>query len=210
MSSTVVHSPKADWRYGDEQRDKYSTYAELAEREIAGRDYKIRVIRRPNSKVAILAPHGGSIERRTSCIATAIAGKEFNLYLFEGLDADGSFDTLHITSHRFNEPSCLNLIANCAAVVAVHGFSGETQEVMLGGLDENLKRRMGAQMALVGIDAKLDEHPYPGLHANNICNRGQRAQGIQLELSDGLRGGADEAAVIQSVRSVLLNISNEF
>ena len=202
-------SPKTSLQGGYDQRDRYATYAELAEREIAGRDYNIRVIRRPNSKVAILAPHGGSIERRTSYIATAIAGEEFNLYLFEGLDEDGSFDTLHITSHRFDEPSCLNMIADCSVVVAVHGFSGGAQKVMLGGLDGNLKRRLGVQMALAGIDVKLDEHPYPGLHANNICNRGQRAQGIQLELSGGLRGGSDEAAVIQSARSVLLNISNE-
>lgn len=202
-------SPQDDLECRNYQKDKYSTYAELAKREIAGTDYNIRVVKRSNSAVAILAPHGGSIERRTSHIATAIAGEDFNLYLFEGLDESGSFDTLHITSHRFDEPSCLNLIANCSVVVAVHGFSGQAQQVMLGGLDATLKKCMGAQMMLAGIDVKLDEHPYPGLHANNICNRGQRAQGIQLELSDGLRGGSHETTMIRSARSALLNISGE-
>ena len=202
-------SPKSALLCASEQQDKYATYAELAEREIAGKDYNIRVVRRPSSKIAVIAPHGGSIERRTSQIASAIAGDEFNLYLFEGLDEDGSFDALHITSHRFDEPSCLNLIADCAVVVAIHGYSGQMQETMLGGLDEKLKHRMGQQMALAGLDVKLDNHPYPGLHENNICNRGQLEQGIQLELSDALRGGSDEPAVIQSTRSVLLKISQE-
>ena len=210
MSNTGMGSPKDALQCASEQQDKYATYAELAEREIVGKNYNIRVVRRPSSKIAVVAPHGGSIERRTSQIASAIAGDEFNLYLFEGLDEDGSFDTLHITSHRFDEPSCLNLIEDCAVVVAIHGYSGEIQEIMLGGLDEKLKHRMGQQMALAGLDVKLDNHPYPGLHENNICNRGQHAQGIQLELSDGLRGGSDEATVIQSTRSVLLKISNEF
>jgi len=186
------------------ERDRYSTFAELAKREVIGQDYDVRVVSRTSSKIAIVAPHGGSIERRTSYIATAIAGAEFNLYLFEGLDEAGSFNTLHITSHKFDEPKCLQLIADCTVVVAVHGFSGKAQEVMLGGLDGKLKHRLGTRMALAGVNVHLDEHPYPGLHTNNICNRGRLARGIQLELSDGIRGGSDEAAVIRSVRSVLL------
>lgn len=193
-----------------DKRDRYATYAELAKREIVGQDYNIRVVKRPNSKIAIVAPHGGSIERRTSHIASAVAGQDFNLYLFEGLDEGGSFDSLHLTSHRFDEPSCVELIADCTVVVAIHGFSGEAQEVMIGGLDERLKLRVGAQMGLAGVTVKLDGHPYPGLHANNICNRGQSRRGIQLELSDGLRGGSDEDVVIQSARSVLLSLSSGF
>jgi phage replication-related protein YjqB (UPF0714/DUF867 family) len=202
-SQTVAGECLAD------QRDRYSTYAELAASEVAGRDYNIRVVRRPNSEIAIIAPHGGSIEHRTSDIATAIAGDDFNLYLFEGLDEQGSFDTLHLTSHRFDEPRCIELITHCSVVVAVHGFSSKQQEVMLGGLDEMLKRRIAQHMALVGVDIKADGHAYPGLHKKNICNRGGRGRGIQLELSDGLRGGSDENAVIQSARSVLLSLSDE-
>ena len=99
--------------------DQYPNFAALADATIAGTDYRITVVARPPSTVAIIAPHGGSIERRTSAIARAIAGDDFNLYLFEGLDASGSFEDLHITSHRFDEPACLALIADCDDVIAV-------------------------------------------------------------------------------------------
>ncbi len=196
--------------YIGDQVDRYATYAELADKEIRGHDYNIQLTQRPVSKIAIIAPHGGSIERRTSYIARAIAGDEFNLYLFEGLDESGSFDTLHLTSHRFDEPSCVALISKCFVVVAVHGFSGEGQAVMLGGLDERLKQHIGVRMCRAGIDVKLDGHPYPGLHVNNICNRGRTGRGVQLELSDGIRGGSDEDAVIEATRSALLSLSPEY
>ena len=210
VSAKSLGSQLEDVTYVGDQTDRYSTYAELANQETVGQDYNIHITKRPDCEIAIIAPHGGSIERRTSYIASAIAGAEFNLYLFEGLDESGSFDTLHLTSHRFDEPNCVALISQCCVVVAVHGFSAEGQEVMLGGLDKRLKQRIGAQMRRASIDMKLDGHPYPGLHAKNICNRGQSGRGIQLELSDGIRGGSDEDAVIESTRSVLLSLSSEY
>ncbi|WP_261338761.1 poly-gamma-glutamate hydrolase family protein [Rhizobium leguminosarum] len=48
-----------------------------------GVDFRIGVTRIP---VAIVAPHRGHIEPHTSEIAAAIAGEDFSLYLFEGLN----------------------------------------------------------------------------------------------------------------------------
>jgi phage replication-related protein YjqB (UPF0714/DUF867 family) len=53
--------------------------------------------------VAVIAPHGGGIEPGTSELATAIAGDDFSLYLFEGLKSAGNGE-LHITSTNFDEP----------------------------------------------------------------------------------------------------------
>jgi phage replication-related protein YjqB (UPF0714/DUF867 family) len=59
--------------------DSYAGFADLAKQQVRGVDYQIEVHCRPASPVAIIAPHGGRIERRTSDIARAIAGEDFNL-----------------------------------------------------------------------------------------------------------------------------------
>lgn len=183
--------------------DRYRNFASLAAAHVDGTDFRIRTRIRARSPVAVIAPHGGSIERRTSAIARAVAAGDHNLYLFEGLDENGSFDTLHITSHRFDEPQCLRLVSRCDTVVAIHGCSGDTERVMLGGRDERLIAHLEAAIDEAGVNVASRHHPYPGRHVRNICNRGRRGRGVQLEMTDALRGGAGEAAVIEAVRRVL-------
>ena len=183
--------------------DKYQNFAELATQEVLDKDYRIRIKSLPDSNVAILAPHGGSIERRTSEIASDIAGNEHNLYLFEGLDPNGTFDTLHITSHRFDEPQCLALVANIDTVVTVHGCAGKQQFVYVGGLDLALKAAIEKAINAVGIHIENHNPQFQGRHARNICNRGASGRGVQIELSDGLRGAPEERLVSESIRQVL-------
>jgi len=186
--------------------DPYDSFAALAANESHGRDYRIRTFERPGSEVAIIAPHGGSIERRTSAIAAALAGEEHNLYLFEGLDASGSFEQLHITSHRFDEPRCLRLISRCNIVVAIHGCGGDTEAVYLGGLDHGLIAAIDGELAPVDVDVLRANHPYPGTHARNICNRGARRAGVQVELTDALRGGGRERHVVAAIRCAIAGL----
>ena len=87
-----------------------------------GVDFSIRVMPRETS-AAIIAPHGGMIEPGTSDIAAAIAGNDYGLYCFEGL-RDRPHRDLHITSANFREPKCVELVAGCDLVVAVHGLDG--------------------------------------------------------------------------------------
>ncbi len=183
--------------------DRYPSFAGLAAAQVHGTDFRIHTRICAHSPVAVIAPHGGSIERRTSAIARAVAAEDFNLYLFEGLDEAGSFDTLHITSHRFDEPQCLRLVSRCDTVVAIHGCSGDTERVMLGGRDDHLIARLEAAIGDTGVNVSSRHHPYPGRHVRNICNRGRRGRGVQLEMTDALRGGDGEAAVIDAVRQVL-------
>jgi phage replication-related protein YjqB (UPF0714/DUF867 family) len=88
----------------------------------------------------ILAPHGGGIEHDTSDIALAIAGENFNLYLFEGIKAKGNAD-LHVTSTRFDEASCLDILSVCDLVVAIHGCRGEDERVLLWRIASNDEAR---------------------------------------------------------------------
>ena len=88
----------------------YRSYADLAAVQAEGEDYRVVVVPRATSRVAIVAPHGGSIEAHTSSIARQIAGTDLNLYLLEGTRPAGNYQALHLTSHRFDEPRCLMLL----------------------------------------------------------------------------------------------------
>jgi phage replication-related protein YjqB (UPF0714/DUF867 family) len=188
-------------------------YADLARRHRRGIDYEVIVQRRAASSVAVVAPHGGGIERATSAIARALAGDDHNLYLFEGRLAERNFETLHLTSHRFDEPDCLALVAQCEHVLTVHGCNarGELAEpdpgVLLGGLDVALKARLAAALGAAGVPVLTGAHRFPARHPDNICNRGRRRVGVQLELTGRLRGGPLEPAFVAAVRAVLQPLS---
>ncbi len=161
---------------------------------------------RERSQVAVLAPHGGRIEGRTSEVARLIAGDEHRLYLFEGLRTTGdNFDCLHIASHRFDEPRALGLISECDTVVAVHGYAASGPDVLLGGLNERLKLMVARALAKIGLSCLTDGHRFPGKDPRNICNRGRSGGGVQLELSEEFRKRGNLAELAGAVRTVLEN-----
>jgi len=174
--------------------DKYANFAELARKEVAGVDYRI-VARRATSSFAIVAPHGGGIEPGTSEIANAVAesdlsaGTNFSFYTFEGIKSEGNKD-LHITSTNFDEPICISLIKTAEIIITIHGeHSDEDGEgVFVGGLNKRLGQRIGAALKAAGITVGTHKNPkLQGLEANNLCNRGQKKAGVQLELSQNVR-----------------------
>jgi phage replication-related protein YjqB (UPF0714/DUF867 family) len=179
-------------------------YGELARRYTEGVDFAVHVTPRARSRVAVLAPHGGRIEGRTSEIARLIAGDEHGLYLFEGLRTTGdNFDCLHLASHWFDEPRALDLVARCDTVVAVHGYAARGPDVLLGGLNERLKDEVARALAAIGFSCSIDGHRFPGRHPSNICNRGRSGEGVQLELSEELRAVGDWSGLAGAVRAVL-------
>ena len=182
----------------------FRCYGELAQRYVEGVDYAVHVMPRGRSRVAVLAPHGGRIEGRTSEIARLIAGDEHGLYLFEGLRASGdNFDCLHLASHWFDEPRALDLVASRDTVVAVHGYAASGPDVLLGGLNERLKEAVAQAIVASGFSCVIDGHRFPGKHPRNICNRGRSGEGLQLELSEGLRKAGDWSGLAGAVRTVL-------
>jgi phage replication-related protein YjqB (UPF0714/DUF867 family) len=183
--------------------DRYCCFAELQRHEAHGQDYAITTVRRAGSTSLVLAPHGGSIERGTSDLAREIAGEEFNLYLFEGIKPQGSSD-FHITSSRFDEPSCLEILSACDSIVTIHGCKGAIEQVLLGGLHHAMKVEMSVALQEQGVHAELSNHTFPATDPKNICNRGRTRRGVQLELSAALRRSATRHRVVDAVRGVLL------
>jgi phage replication-related protein YjqB (UPF0714/DUF867 family) len=166
--------------------DKYNSFSALAKSETLGRDFLVRRLVRPGAPV-VIAPHGGGIEPGTSELAEAIAGDDFSFYAFEGIKAAGNGD-LHITSTRFDEPQCLALVRVSPQVIAIHGEESESQAVFLGGLDAETLALLRQALTVSGFRVEIHDNPaLQGRNTTNICNRGENARGIQLELSKGLR-----------------------
>ncbi|MGD9712522.1 MAG: poly-gamma-glutamate hydrolase family protein [Thermomicrobiales bacterium] len=183
----------------------FRSFADLAAAYDEGADYLITRVPRPGSTVGIVAPHRGRIEAHTSETATAIAGSDFSLYILEGARSTGNYAALHLTSHHFDEPSCLEQLAICDDVVAIHGCKVAGKVVLMGGLDNELAAELGAAMTKAGLECHLDGHEFPGTHPNNICNRGRRGVGVQLELSAAFRESSPHnRKLVAAVREVLL------
>lgn len=166
--------------------DKYRNFADLTRHEREGIDFRICRTIRP-APVAIIAPHGGKIEPRTSEIASAIAGDRFNLYCFEGLKRRDNWD-LHITSTNFDEPTCLDLLSRCDLVVSVHGLNGENKYGDVGGLDRRFRDVICCSLKESGFDCRVVKSgDHAAIFPANICNRGRGGAGVQLEITRALR-----------------------
>ena len=180
--------------------DKYDSFTALTR---AAPRHWWRVVPREvmESDVLVIAPHGGGIEDGTSELAAEIAGEDHNLYCFEGLRASGNRE-LHVTSHRFDDPVALRLAARCGIVIGIHGCRGGSA-IHVGGLDQPLIAALTS--AFVGADypARSEGHPYPAVHPNNICNRGRRGVGVQLEFTSDLRGERHRSSLARIVRQAI-------
>ncbi|WP_457796318.1 poly-gamma-glutamate hydrolase family protein [Methylocystis sp. S23] len=170
--------------------DQYDSFAALAAREIEGVHYRIHLAARP-SPFAIIAPHGGWIEPGTSHVATAIAGADHSLYRFDSLARRTRETTMHITSTRFDEPRALALVAASEVALSIHGRKNgdDKTAIWVGGLHETLRDEICAALTQSGFTAKAvgEGHPLAGRDPANICNRGRRGAGVQIELPKALR-----------------------
>lgn len=180
--------------------DKYATFARLAERERAGTDYRIHT-RATQSDTLIIAPHGGGIERGTSELAAAVAADDLSLYVFEGTKRQGNRD-LHITSSRFDEPTCLAMLRDAVRVVTLHGEDRSRDVLFLGGLDMAARQRLQAALERWRFTVVPADRPHlKGVDPQNICNRGRSRAGVQIEMAKGLRRTLFESLTAVGCRS---------
>ncbi len=170
------------------------------------RDIDFRVcVQQVNSSIAIVAPHGGGIEPGTSDIAKAIAAEDFNLYLFEGIRTSDNYRCLHLSSTRFDDEHCLNLIKNCQTVISIHGCRGDDEFIYLGGLDKDLKQKIYTTLSSNGFQVNCDHPELQGKAKSNICNRGLTGQGVQIELSKGLRKSQKRLLFVNLIRQQFIS-----
>lgn len=165
---------------------KFRTYKDLAHVMRLGKDFAIEV-RMGKSGIAVMAPHGGGIEPGTGVIADAIAGSDHAYYAFKGIRATNNRQ-LHIPSIYFDEPQAMAMIRRCHTVITIHGCRRAGSEVYVGGRNSSLKKRVTAKLLQSGCRAEISTiAALKGQHHKNLCNRGTRGKGLQLEISSSLR-----------------------
>jgi phage replication-related protein YjqB (UPF0714/DUF867 family) len=167
-------------------KDTYKNFKRLSDVEKEGKDYRIWS-NKIKSRIAIVAPHGGGIEPGTSEIAKSIAGDDFTCYLFEGIKSRENKKYLHLTSTNFDEPQGIKICYRSDMVLTVHGAEENDDFVCVGGRNQVLKNKMIQQLKNDGFNAIEDTTHHSGRNAENICNRCQSMEGLQLEISKGLR-----------------------
>ena len=141
-------------------KDLYPDFASLKAANVEGLDYSREVYDR-GSQVSVFAVHGGDIERATSRLARGIAGRDFNLYLFNGWLGKES-GRLHVTSSRFDDPDALRLAAASALGLSLHAQADSGSWICVGGANKSAAA--------------------PGTSPKNIVNRAS-AGGVQLEIT---------------------------
>jgi phage replication-related protein YjqB (UPF0714/DUF867 family) len=166
--------------------DRYANYDDLKRHEIEGKDYVI-LSRAGNSRIAVIAIHGGGIEPGTVDIADFLAGAKHAFYAFKGIKKKGNA-VLHISSTRFDEPEGITIAKKAQTVVSIHGCHENCDIIFIGGKNQNLRDKICYALEKAGFDSEVSEKEgLHGRHPENICNRCMSGEGVQLEISRGLR-----------------------
>jgi phage replication-related protein YjqB (UPF0714/DUF867 family) len=171
---------------GPAMADTYSSYNSLKAHNDINVDYKI-VVRDTSSSTAVIAIHGGTIERETDEIASAVASRaRYDYYGFIALKSGGS--SLHITSTNFDEPRGRSLVKKSTRTLSIHGCGGTSQAITyVGGLDTTLGRKIKASLQAAGFRVASSPSRLGGTARANICNSNSIHKGVQLELSYPMR-----------------------
>jgi phage replication-related protein YjqB (UPF0714/DUF867 family) len=174
------------------------------------------------SRVGVLAPHGGSLERGTDTIAAA-AAERAGASLYAVRQPPDLY--WHVPSVAFDpqaSPALAAFIAHVRTVVAVHGYGrrGMWTTLLVGGRNRTLAGRLSSALRTAlgdGFTVVDDLEAIPrrlrGLHPRNAVNLPRHA-GAQLELPPRVRPGTGaptyrpsyEAAVVDALATVLSSL----
>ncbi|MFO1434844.1 MAG: poly-gamma-glutamate hydrolase family protein [Gammaproteobacteria bacterium] len=86
--------------------------------------------------------------------------------------------------------------------------AGLDERVYIGGLHEELKLAVASALEGIGVEACLDDHAFPAINSDNICNRGVSGRGVQLEFTTGIRRLMKSPLIGTAIRDVLANTIN--
>ncbi len=163
--------------------DKYTSLAALKE-HLGINAWHSRVADR-RSNITIISPHGGYIEAGTSSIAHKIAGRNYNLFDFQGLHRENPQD-LHVTATNFRDRQLTAMLDNSVAAISIHGMGNQRKaEIWLGGLNKHLKGLVLEALRKRNFAVNPESPLYRGESPRNVVNLASNF-GVQLEISDEL------------------------
>lgn len=145
------------------------------------------------SWLTVAAPHAGTIEEHTGTIAKAVAGKDYNLFVFEGLLPKKEAVRLHVTSTNFRVPDLTELQSKSLVTLSVHGLKDRDlgSFTIVGGLNRKLGKiivrslranHFKAYDPFEDKDMPAVLQPFTAANPENFVNK-TRLQGVQLEIS---------------------------
>jgi phage replication-related protein YjqB (UPF0714/DUF867 family) len=173
--------------------DTYKNFKELQENEVLNEDYKIDFHYEDvkYQDIIILSIHSGGIEGTTGNIASEIAKDTFCHYDFQGIKlggSEGGNDVLHISSNRYDESYLEFLLPKMKFALSVHGAKDKESLTYVCGLDQVAIEMITKALVSAGFNATSDvPSRLNGRNLNNIVNRTQSKEGVQLEISQGQR-----------------------
>lgn len=166
--------------------DKYESMQELESKTTKNKDWEI-IAQDKESKITVLAIHGGGIEPATTELAYIIAEKgNYNYFSFNGVRTKGN-NELHVTSTKYDNEIALNMISASDKAIAIHGCLGEESVVYIGGKDLQLKSAIIHELKEIGVNVQEASRQMAGLNYQNIVNKTTKNAGVQLELTSALR-----------------------
>lgn len=149
-------------------------------------DYKIET-NVTGSDIAVIAIHGGAIERGTTELAYALASRNnYSYYSYLGVKLKDN-SNLHIESAEFKEPAAMKIVSQSERTLSIHGCAGEEAFTYIGGRDAGLADKIRGSLSRYGFTVLPAPEGLAGVSPENIANKNKNGSGVQMELSQGLR-----------------------
>lgn len=170
-----------------EEKKEYTSFYDLQKHEMEDKDYRIKGFDR-NPQIAVMAIHGGNIEIGTGEVALEL-GKQLraSTYIFEGLKEKDNRQ-LHVTSTLYDEPVAIKMAKKAKTILSIHGYRDtEIEKVYIGGRNKTYRDTVAQYLKEAGFQVEDAPDKFGGASKNNIANKGQMKEGVQLELSTKLR-----------------------
>ncbi|MDP3510190.1 MAG: poly-gamma-glutamate hydrolase family protein [Candidatus Melainabacteria bacterium] len=164
----------------------YSSLEELMRHEEQHRDWDFSFLEK-DSWLLVVAPHAKTIEPFTEIIAKEIAGKDYSLFIFEGLRRKSETRKwLHISSDCFAHPDLERLQAQSTVTLSVHGAANNDnfleRVTHIGGQNDALRDLVWDGLNAHGFSVLRGIGTLAGMSDKNLVNR-TKSHGVQLEVS---------------------------
>lgn len=148
---------------------------------------------RTNSlRAAVFAQYGGLAEPGTDICAAQIAGETLSLHTVVSCravwEAENGENRL-VPRHLHNHPDGIALAEICQTVISIrgrHACHDPLGEVCVDGLDIALIVSLAETLAAAGFVVNDGPPQSRAKHPDNICNRGVRMRGVELDISHEL------------------------
>ena len=149
-------------------------------------NYEFEICTLRESAVKLFAPHGGCIEPGTAPIVKALAGLEYDYFIFRAIRRGGGCrKLLHVTSAHYDEERCQSMSRAALLSLSVHGCKGSRKFIEVGGGNRAFAGSL-YDVLRKKYSVKLRSGNRDGSNPQNFINIAVN-QGVQLELSEGFR-----------------------